>query len=68
MDGSPLPASVRAKDNVLYVDEVDERVNRSFLCEVTNALGSRASRQDVLVRGKCHDANYCMCDQYAVPV
>ncbi|XP_077115949.1 nectin-2 isoform X1 [Ranitomeya variabilis] len=49
-DGSPLPASVRAKDNVLYVDEVDERVNRSFLCEVTNALGSRASRQDVLVR------------------
>ncbi|KAM4015487.1 nectin-2 isoform 2-T2 [Anomaloglossus baeobatrachus] len=51
-DGSPLPASVRAKDNVLYVDEVDERVNRSFLCEVTNALGSRASRQDVLVREK----------------
>lgn len=50
VDGSPLPASVRAKDNVLYVDEVDERVNRSFLCEVTNALGSRASRQDVLVR------------------
>ncbi|XP_075696369.1 nectin-2 isoform X2 [Rhinoderma darwinii] len=49
-DGSPLPASVRAEGNVLYVDEVDERVNRSFLCEVTNALGSRASRQDVLVR------------------
>ncbi|XP_075696368.1 nectin-2 isoform X1 [Rhinoderma darwinii] len=51
-DGSPLPASVRAEGNVLYVDEVDERVNRSFLCEVTNALGSRASRQDVLVREK----------------
>ncbi|KAG8567648.1 hypothetical protein GDO81_013728 [Engystomops pustulosus] len=50
VDGSPLPSSVRAKDNVLYVDEVDARVNRSFLCEVTNALGSRASRQDVLVR------------------
>ncbi|XP_069803632.1 nectin-2 isoform X2 [Dendropsophus ebraccatus] len=50
VDGSPLPASVRAKDNMLYVDEVDERVNRSFVCEVTNALGSRASRQDVLVR------------------
>ncbi|XP_056398387.1 nectin-2 isoform X1 [Hyla sarda] len=49
-DGSPLPASVRAKDNVLYVDEVDQRVNRTFLCEVTNALGSRASRQDVFVR------------------
>ncbi|KAG8567649.1 hypothetical protein GDO81_013728 [Engystomops pustulosus] len=52
VDGSPLPSSVRAKDNVLYVDEVDARVNRSFLCEVTNALGSRASRQDVLVREK----------------
>ncbi|KAG9482115.1 nectin-2 isoform X1 [Eleutherodactylus coqui] len=50
LDGSPLPSSVRIKDNMLYVDEVDERVNRSFLCEVTNALGSRASRQDVLVR------------------
>ncbi|KAM3921075.1 nectin-2 isoform 1-T1 [Leptodactylus fuscus] len=49
-DGSPLPASVSAKNNVLYVDEVDERVNRSFLCEVTNALGSRESRQDVIVR------------------
>ncbi|KAG9482116.1 hypothetical protein GDO78_011030 [Eleutherodactylus coqui] len=52
LDGSPLPSSVRIKDNMLYVDEVDERVNRSFLCEVTNALGSRASRQDVLVRAK----------------
>ncbi|XP_040290167.1 nectin-2 isoform X1 [Bufo bufo] len=51
-DGSPLPASVRAKDNILYVDQVDERVNRSFICEVTNALGSRASRQDVFVREK----------------
>ncbi|KAM3921076.1 nectin-2 isoform 2-T2 [Leptodactylus fuscus] len=51
-DGSPLPASVSAKNNVLYVDEVDERVNRSFLCEVTNALGSRESRQDVIVRDK----------------
>ncbi|XP_018416839.1 PREDICTED: nectin-2 isoform X1 [Nanorana parkeri] len=49
-DGSSLPPTVRAKDNMLYVDEVDERVNRSFLCEVTNALGSRAYRQDVLVR------------------
>ncbi|XP_075046837.1 nectin-2 isoform X1 [Mixophyes fleayi] len=48
-DGSPLPASVRIKDNILYVDEVDERVNRSFLCEVTNALGSREFRQDVIV-------------------
>ncbi|XP_072281364.1 nectin-2 isoform X2 [Pyxicephalus adspersus] len=51
-DGSPLPPTVRAKDNMLYVDEVDERVNRSFICEVTNALGSRAFRQDVLVREK----------------
>ncbi|KAM5132018.1 nectin-2 isoform 3-T3 [Mantella aurantiaca] len=49
-DGSPLPPTVRAKDNMLYVDEVDERVNRSFLCEVTNALGSQAYRQDVIVR------------------
>ncbi|KAM5132017.1 nectin-2 isoform 2-T2 [Mantella aurantiaca] len=51
-DGSPLPPTVRAKDNMLYVDEVDERVNRSFLCEVTNALGSQAYRQDVIVREK----------------
>ncbi|XP_073458234.1 nectin-2 isoform X1 [Aquarana catesbeiana] len=50
IDGSPLPSTVRVKENILYVDEVDERVNRSFLCEVTNALGSRAYRQDVLVR------------------
>ncbi|KAM4650809.1 nectin-2 isoform 1-T1 [Discoglossus pictus] len=49
-DGSPLPSNVHAKDNVLYVDQVDERVNKTFLCEVTNALGSRATHQDVLVR------------------
>ncbi|KAM4650810.1 nectin-2 isoform 2-T2 [Discoglossus pictus] len=51
-DGSPLPSNVHAKDNVLYVDQVDERVNKTFLCEVTNALGSRATHQDVLVREK----------------
>ncbi|NP_001004860.1 nectin-2 precursor [Xenopus tropicalis] len=49
-DGSPLPNTVKAKDNVLYVDEVDERVNTTIVCEVTNALGSRASQQEVLVR------------------
>ncbi|KAM9298901.1 nectin-2 [Gastrophryne carolinensis] len=49
-DGSPLPPSVRVKENMLYVNEVDSRVNRSFLCEATNALGSTAYRQDVLVR------------------
>ncbi|XP_063798672.1 nectin-2 isoform X1 [Pseudophryne corroboree] len=49
-DGSPLPSSVRAQNNILYVDEVDERVNRTFLCVVTNALGSREFRQDVFVR------------------
>ncbi|XP_063798673.1 nectin-2 isoform X2 [Pseudophryne corroboree] len=51
-DGSPLPSSVRAQNNILYVDEVDERVNRTFLCVVTNALGSREFRQDVFVREK----------------
>ncbi|KAM4704073.1 nectin-2 isoform 1-T1 [Rhinophrynus dorsalis] len=49
-NGSPLPSSVQAKGHTLYVDRVDERVNTTFLCEVTNALGSRASSQDVLVR------------------
>lgn len=52
VDGSPLPSTVRVQENILFVDEVDERVNRSFLCEVTNELGSRAYRQDVLVREK----------------
>ncbi|NP_001184211.1 nectin-2beta precursor [Xenopus laevis] len=51
-DGSPLPNSVKARDNVLYVEEVDERVNTTIVCEVTNALGSRASQQEVLVRDK----------------
>ncbi|XP_053308680.1 nectin-2 isoform X1 [Spea bombifrons] len=49
-DGSPLPESVHAKGNILYVDQVDERVNKTFLCEVTNALGSRAGHQEVVVR------------------
>ncbi|XP_068097525.1 nectin-2 isoform X1 [Hyperolius riggenbachi] len=49
-DGSPLPSTVQQKGNILYVNEVDLSVNTSFLCEVTNALGSRAYRQDVLVR------------------
>ncbi|XP_018082264.1 nectin-2beta isoform X1 [Xenopus laevis] len=51
-DGSPLPNSVKARDNVLYVEEVDERVNTTIVCEVTNALGSRASQQEVLVRDR----------------
>ncbi|XP_053308681.1 nectin-2 isoform X2 [Spea bombifrons] len=51
-DGSPLPESVHAKGNILYVDQVDERVNKTFLCEVTNALGSRAGHQEVVVREK----------------
>ncbi|KAG8433881.1 hypothetical protein GDO86_012304 [Hymenochirus boettgeri] len=49
-NGSPLPSNVKAKENVLYVDEVDERINTTIVCEVTNALGSRASQQAVLVR------------------
>ncbi|KAM4704074.1 nectin-2 isoform 2-T2 [Rhinophrynus dorsalis] len=55
-NGSPLPSSVQAKGHTLYVDRVDERVNTTFLCEVTNALGSRASSQDVLVREKPNSA------------
>ncbi|KAG8433882.1 hypothetical protein GDO86_012304 [Hymenochirus boettgeri] len=51
-NGSPLPSNVKAKENVLYVDEVDERINTTIVCEVTNALGSRASQQAVLVRDK----------------
>uniref|UniRef100_A0A8C5WI10 Nectin cell adhesion molecule 2 n=1 Tax=Leptobrachium leishanense TaxID=445787 RepID=A0A8C5WI10_9ANUR len=49
-DGSPLPPSVHAKGNVLYVEQVDERVNKTFLCEATNVLGSRVSQLEVLVR------------------
>ncbi|KAM8927772.1 nectin-2 [Pelodytes ibericus] len=51
-DGTPLPPSVETKGNTLYVNQVDERVNKTFLCEVTNDLGVRASQQEVLVRDK----------------
>ncbi|CAH2319008.1 nectin-2 isoform X2 [Pelobates cultripes] len=49
-NGSPLPPSVHVNGKILYVDQMDENVNTTFKCEVTNAIGSRASQQEVLVR------------------
>ncbi|CAH2319006.1 nectin-2 isoform X1 [Pelobates cultripes] len=51
-NGSPLPPSVHVNGKILYVDQMDENVNTTFKCEVTNAIGSRASQQEVLVREK----------------
>ncbi|XP_067172970.1 nectin-2 isoform X2 [Apteryx mantelli] len=45
----PLPPSAEAQGNQLLVHTVDLLANTTFICRVSNALGSAAARQPVLV-------------------
>ncbi|XP_030068695.1 nectin-2 isoform X3 [Microcaecilia unicolor] len=47
----PLPSTVEVINNLLVVKMVDSLVNTSFICQVTNAVGTSSSQLKVLVRG-----------------
>ncbi|XP_030068694.1 nectin-2 isoform X2 [Microcaecilia unicolor] len=46
----PLPSTVEVINNLLVVKMVDSLVNTSFICQVTNAVGTSSSQLKVLVR------------------
>lgn len=48
----PLPPSAVARDDQLQFHPVDESINTTFICRVTNALGTGEAEQTVLVRGE----------------
>lgn len=47
-----LPASAVAQGPQLIIHSVDKLVNTTFICTVTNAVGTGRAEQVVLVRGK----------------
>uniref|UniRef100_A0A8C3W2T1 PVR cell adhesion molecule n=1 Tax=Catagonus wagneri TaxID=51154 RepID=A0A8C3W2T1_9CETA len=47
----PLPPSAAAQGTRLLIHTVDESINTTFLCLVTNALGTGQAELTVLVRG-----------------
>ncbi|XP_010996763.1 poliovirus receptor isoform X2 [Camelus dromedarius] len=47
----PLPPSAVAQDTQLLIHTVDESINTTFICLVTNALGTGQAELTVLVRG-----------------
>lgn len=48
----PLPPSVVAQGAQLLIHTVDESINTTFICLVTNALGTGQAEVTVLVTGK----------------
>lgn len=48
----PLPPSAVAQDTQLLIHTVDESINTTFVCSVTNALGTGQAELTVLVRGE----------------
>lgn len=51
-----FPPAVQVSENVLKVQNVDESVNTTFVCEVNNQIGMTKEQFGILVRGefKCH--------------
>lgn len=51
-----FPSTVHVSENVLKVENVDESVNTTFVCEVNNQIGTTKEQFGILVRGefKCH--------------
>nr|XP_033818772.1 nectin-2-like isoform X3 [Geotrypetes seraphini] len=47
----PLPRTVEVINNLLVVKIVDNLVNTTFICQVTNAVGTSSSQLNILVRG-----------------
>nr|XP_033818771.1 poliovirus receptor-like isoform X2 [Geotrypetes seraphini] len=46
----PLPRTVEVINNLLVVKIVDNLVNTTFICQVTNAVGTSSSQLNILVR------------------
>ncbi|XP_045297978.1 poliovirus receptor isoform X3 [Leopardus geoffroyi] len=46
----PLPPSAEAHDSHLLIPTVDESINTTFICHVTNALGTGQAEMTVLIR------------------
>jgi hypothetical protein len=46
----PLPHSAVAQNNKLFIHTVDESVNTTFICSVTNALGTRQEEMAIQVK------------------
>lgn len=51
-----MPELVEVAQNKLTVRRVDDSVNTTFICEVTNSLGTGKDQLTVLVRGECYHA------------
>lgn len=47
-----IPDSVDVAENKLTVRKVDENVNTTIICEVTNTLGTGKDQVAVFVRGE----------------
>lgn len=47
-----MPDSVEVTQNKLTVRKVDDSVNTTFICEVTNSLGTGKDQLAVFVRGE----------------
>uniref|UniRef100_A0A8D0SEH4 PVR cell adhesion molecule n=2 Tax=Sus scrofa TaxID=9823 RepID=A0A8D0SEH4_PIG len=54
----PLPPSAVAQDTQLLIHTVDESINTTFVCSVTNALGTGQAELTVLVRGLPREKPY----------
>lgn len=50
-----MPDTVQITENKLKVLKVDESVNTTFVCEVTNRLGTRSDQVAVIVRGELNN-------------
>uniref|UniRef100_A0A8C3HMV2 Nectin cell adhesion molecule 2 n=1 Tax=Chrysemys picta bellii TaxID=8478 RepID=A0A8C3HMV2_CHRPI len=48
-----LPPTVQVQGDRLVVQSVDVAVNTTFICQVTNSVGTTRVEQTVLVRGEC---------------
>lgn len=47
-----MPETVQVQENRLAVQNVDDSINTTFICEVTNKLGSNKDQITVFVRGE----------------
>lgn len=48
----PLPSSAVAQGNELLIHQVDESINTTFICHVTNAIGIGRAEKTILLKGE----------------
>ncbi|XP_046933840.1 poliovirus receptor isoform X1 [Lynx rufus] len=51
----PLPPSAEAQGSHLLIRTVDESINTTFICHVTNALGTGQAEMTILIRAEPHE-------------